>query len=147
MSYPKEVIIMLSMYPACFYREENGYSVIFPGLDVATCGENEQDAMEMAVDCLAGYLWDAKHDGETVPDAPKLDEIDLKAVADGVPYESAFVTLVTVDVEEYAKKHFEKAVKKTLTIPAWLNELAIRNGVNFSQTLQDALREQLHVNS
>ena len=131
MSYPKEVIIMLSMYPACFYKEENGYSVIFPGLDVATCGENEQDAMEMAVDCLAGYLWDAKHDGETVPDA----------------YESAFVTLVTVDVEEYAKKHFEKAVKKTLTIPAWLNELAIRNGVNFSQTLQDALREQLHVNS
>ena len=147
MSYPKEVIIMLSMYPACFYEEENGYSVIFPGLDVATRGENEQDAMEMAVDCLAGYLWDAKHDGETVPDAPKLDEIDLKAVADGVPYESAFVTLVTVDVEEYAKKHFEKAVKKTLTIPAWLNELAIRNGVNFSQTLQDALREQLHVNS
>ena len=54
---------------------------------------------------------------------------------------------MTVDVEEYAKKHFEKAVKKTLTIPAWLNELAIRNGVNFSQTLQDALREQLHVNS
>ena len=40
MSYPKEVIIMLSMYPACFYKEENGYSVIFPGLDVATCHGN-----------------------------------------------------------------------------------------------------------
>lgn len=136
---------MLSMYPACFYKEENGYSVIFPGLDVATCGENEQDAMEMAVDCLAGYLWDAKHDHTEIPAAMKLEEVDLETVADGVPYESAFKTLVTVDVEEYAKKHFEKAVKKTLTIPVWLNELAIQNGVNFSQTLQEALKERLHV--
>lgn len=136
---------MLSMYPACFFKEKEGYSVIFPRLDLGTCGTTEQDAMEMAVDCLAGYLYDAKHDNAPVPEAPKLTEIDLKAVADGIPYEDAFVSLVTVDVEEYAKKHFEKAVKKTLTIPAWLNDMAIENGINFSQTLQAALKEQLHI--
>ncbi len=47
---------MLSVYPACFLREENGYSVIFPDLDLATCGETIDEAMAMAVDCLAGRL-------------------------------------------------------------------------------------------
>lgn len=136
---------MLSMYPACFYKEKEGYSVIFPGLNLGTCGTTEQDAMEMAVDCLAGYLYDAKHGDVPVPETPKLAEIDLKEVADGVPYEDAFVSLVTVDVEEYAKKHFEKSVKKTLTIPAWLNDIAVENGINFSQTLQTALKEQLNI--
>lgn len=54
--------------------------------------------------------------------------------------------MVTVDVHEYAKKHFEKSVKKTLTIPSWLNDLAIANGVNFSQVLQTALKDKLNVN-
>lgn len=72
-----------------------------------------------------------------------ISEIDLNAEYDD--YESAFVNLVSVDVEEYARKHFEKSVKKTLTIPAWLNNLAVKNHVNFSQTLQQALKEQLNV--
>lgn len=135
---------MLSIYPACFYKEkEGGYSVIFPVLGIATCGDTLEEAMAMAVDCLAGYLYDAKRDHEEIPAAPAIDEIDIDAEYD--EYESGFVNLVTVDVEEYAKLHFEKAVKKTLTIPSWLNDLAIKNGVNFSQTLQNALREQLHV--
>lgn len=58
----------------------------------------------------------------------------------------AFVNMVTVDVDEYAKKHFEKAVKKTLIIPSWLNDLAVANGVNFSQVLQPALKDKLNVN-
>ena len=46
---------------------------------------------------------------------------------------------------EYMKKHDDKAIKKTLTIPAWLNELAVKENVNFSQTLQNALIEQLKI--
>ena len=46
---------------------------------------------------------------------------------------------------EYAKKHFEKSVKKTLSIPAWLNDAATAQGINFSQVLQDALKKQLHI--
>ena len=72
-----------------------------------------------------------------------ISNVDVNAEYD--EYESAFVNLVSVDVEEYARKHFEKAIKKTLTIPAWLNDLAVKNHVNFSQTLQKALKEQLNV--
>lgn len=54
-------------------------------------------------------------------------------------YESSFVNLVSVDVVEYAKIHFEKSVKKTLTIPAWLNKAALQQNINFSQVLQRAL--------
>lgn len=136
---------MLSVYPACFYKEkEGGYSVIFPDLNhLATCGNNLQEAVTMAVDCLAGYLYDAAQEGGETPAPSDISKIDINAEYD--EYESAFVNLVSVDVEEYARKHFEKSVKKTLTIPAWLNDLAVKNHVNFSQTLQQALKEQLNV--
>lgn len=59
---------MLSMYPACFYKEDDGYSVIFPDLNyLATQGDSFEDAMEMAVECLASYLYIAQRDGEDVP--------------------------------------------------------------------------------
>ena len=57
----------------------------------------------------------------------------------------AFVNMVTVDVAEYAKAHFEKSVRKTLTIPAWLNSAALEQNINFSQVLQEALKAQLHL--
>lgn len=60
------------------------------------------------------------------------------------PLGEAFINMVTVDVDEYAKTHFEKSVKKTLTIPAWLNSAALRENINFSQVLQEALKERLH---
>ena len=136
---------MLSMYPACFYKEkEGGYSVIFPVLGIATCGNDINEAMSMAVDCLAGYLYELKLGKEKAPAAPDMDKINVNDEYDD--YESAFVNMVTVDVDEYAKKHFEKSVKKTLTIPSWLNDLAVANGVNFSQVLQTALKDKLNVN-
>lgn len=136
---------MLSMYPACFYKEKEGnYSVIFPVINQATCGDTLDEAMKMAVDCLAGYLYNAKLENLEVPKAPSMESINVDDEYN--EYESAFVNMITVDVDEYAKKHFEKSVKKTLTIPSWLNDLAIENGVNFSQALQSALKNQLHIN-
>ena len=137
---------MLSMYPACFYKEDDGYSVIFPDLNyLATQGDSFEDAME----CLASYLYIAQRDGEDVPAPSSLVNIDPVAVAKeldpDLPVGEAIVNLVSVDVAEYAKKHFEKSVKKTLSIPAWLNEAAVAQGVNFSQVLQRALKEQLHM--
>lgn len=141
---------MLSMYPACFYKEDDGYSVIFPDLNyLATQGDSFEDAMEMAVECLASYLYIAQRDGEDVPAPSSMVNIDPVAVAKeldpDLPVGEAIVNLVSVDVAEYAKKHFEKSVKKTLSIPAWLNEAAVAQGVNFSQVLQRALKEQLHM--
>lgn len=139
---------MLSAYPACFFKEENGYSVIFPDLNnLATCGHTLDEALTMAVDCLAGYLYWLQADGETAPAASPIDKIHLAEIAEEseVSPEDAFVNIITVDVAEYAKVHFEKSVKKTLTIPAWLNKAALEQNINFSQVLQDALKSQLHL--
>ena len=133
---------MLSIYPACFFKEENGYSVVFPDLNwLATCGETETEAMSMAVDCLAGYLYTLKNDGEQFPAASAMKDVSLEKVAKELDADTtnAFVSMVSVDVAEYAKTHFEKSVRKTLTIPAWLNIAAQQKNINFSQTLQEAL--------
>ncbi len=141
---------MLSSYPACFLKEENGYSVIFPDLnDLATCGETLDEAFVMAVDCLAGYLYNLWEEGKKAPSASQLSQIKPLEIAEGleVSPEEAFANLIMVDVEEYAKNHFEKPVKKTLTIPAWLNDAAKKQNINFSQVFQDALKAQLHLES
>ncbi len=136
---------MLSVYPACFYKEDNGYSVIFPDLGLATCGETLNEAMEMAIDCLAGYLYSAKLDNEAVPAASDINDIDAVAIAKELDTDAGeyLVNLVTVDVEEYAKSHFNKSVKKTLSIPEWLNREATNKKINFSQVLQEALISKL----
>ena len=139
---------MLSIYPACFFRENNQYSVIFPDLNwLATQGDSFQEAMEMAVDCLAGYLYSCQKDEEEVPPPSALSDISLEEIAKELDIDSpmgeSFVSMVSVDVASYAKQHFAKSVKKTLTIPAWLNEQAVARGINFSQTLQEALTYKL----
>ena len=126
---------MLSMYPACFYKEKDGqYTVIFPDLNhLATCGTDLQNAMKMATDCLAGFLYEPS----------ELNTIDVNEEYND--YAEAFVNIVSVDVEAYAKEHFTKAVKKTLTIPKWLNDAAIAKKLNFSKILQDALKHELNI--
>ena len=138
---------MLTIYPACFFREENGYSVIFPDLEgglLSTCGSDLEEAIRMAVDCLAGYIHTSQMLGENIPAASEMNEIDITKVAAKVyeennDYTEAFVNMISVDVAAYAKEHFEKSIKKTLTIPVWLNDLAIECNINFSQVLQEAL--------
>ena len=124
--------------------------MVFPDLNyLATQGDSFEEAMEMAVDCLAGYLYTAQRDGDPVPAPSKLEDIDPVALSKeldpDMPAGEAFVNVVAVDVAEYAKKHFEKSVKKTLSIPAWLNDAAMAQGINFSRVLQQALKDQLHL--
>ena len=138
---------MLSIYPACFFKEVNGYSVIFPDLDgLATCGESLEDTMAMAVDCLAGYLYALRKEGKPAPQPSDIQSVDIHQVASELEIDDAqeaFVNLVSVDVPVYAKTHFERSVKKTLTIPEWLNNAALEKGLNFSQVLQEALKQRL----
>ncbi len=139
---------MLSAYPAVFIKEESGYSVIFPDLNhLATCGKTLDEALSMAVDCLAGYLYWLQKDGETPPAPSSLGQLDMKAISEELEFspDEGFINMITVDVTEYAKAHFEKSVKKTLTIPAWLNSAALEQNINFSQVLQDALKSRLHL--
>ena len=142
---------MLSVYPACFYKESTGYSVIFPDLNwLSTCGDSLENAMEMAVDCLAGYLYTCQADGDSIPKPSNPSDIDAAAIAKELDLDApaceSFVSMISVDVAAYAKEHFEKSVKKTLSIPSWLNKAALDAGINFSQVLQEALKERLHLN-
>ena len=133
---------MLAVYPACFIKEEKAYSVVFPDLNhLATCGEDEQDATEMAIDCLAGYIHWLQQDGEEIPKPSPVSAIDIKAIAEEfeISVDDIYVVIISVDVEEYAAKHFDKAIKKTLTIPEWIDRAAKKQGINFSKTLQEAL--------
>ena len=138
---------MLSIYPACFFKEDNGcYSVVFPDLNgLSTCGEDLNQAFRAATDCLAGYLYTSEKEGEVIPEPSIMADINVTLLAGEleVTVEGAFINMISVDVDAYAKEHFEKSVKKTLTIPAWLNKAAIERNLNFSKILQEALVEKL----
>ena len=127
------------VYPAIFTKEENGqYSVEFPDIKgCVTCGDDLADALYMAQDVLAFTLYDYERDNKKVPVPSDPDSIEVP--------NGSFVNCVLCDTLEYQKRNNNKAVKKTLSIPEWLNELAINAGVNFSQVLQDALKSQLNV--
>lgn len=128
------------VYPAVFSPEEKGsYSVCFPDLDGCyTCGDNLQDAIMMAEDVLAFYLYDKEKEGNRIPDPTPLKEVGAE--------EGEFVNYIACDTIDYAKLHNNRAIKKTLTIPEWLNEEAVAMGVNFSQVLQEALMSKLNLN-
>jgi len=117
-------------YPAIFHKaEEGGFWVSFPDFPEAlTQGENIEETYEMAVEALGLCVTDEKKE-YVVPSSP--DKIELES--------NSFLAIIEFDKQVYNKKHNSKAVKKTLTIPEWLNEEATAKNINFSQTLQEAL--------
>ena len=142
---------MIVTYPACFYVESDCVVVEFPDLNhLVTQGSDLNDAMAMAIDCLAGYLYDNKESGIKTSEPSNINDIDpmehYKQFNPDGDVKECFVSYVSVDVEEYAKLHFNKPVKKTLSIPMWLNRLAIKNNINFSKVLKEALIEKLQLN-
>ncbi len=136
---------MKYIYPAVFTFDTsdknfpNGvYLVNFPDLECCyTFGKNLNEAYIMAEDVLNLTLWDMEENKENIP-APSNPK-DIKCD------ENSFITLISADTLAYRKLYDKKAVKKTLTIPAWLNNLALERNVNFSNILQNALMKELGV--
>lgn len=128
------------VYPAIFTPEENGsYSIVFPDLEGCyTCGDNLEDGIEMAEDALALVLYGYEKDGREIP-APSARSAFSVSGKD-------FVNFIACDTLKYRKMYNNKAVKKTLTIPEWLNEAACAMGLNFSQILQEALIQKVQAN-
>jgi predicted RNase H-like HicB family nuclease len=124
-------------YTAIFTPEKNGlYSVVFPDLQGCyTSGDNMADAVYMAQDVLCLTLYDLEQDKEPIPAASKPQ--DLKTT------ENQFTSVIVADTETYRRFYENKTVKKTLTIPMWLNEQAEQANVNFSQVLQEGLKVKL----
>jgi len=130
---------MKYVYPAIFRPEdEGGFCVIFPDIRKgATQGDNMVDAMEMAEDFLSSVLYDIEEEKTMIP-TPS----DTKAIQ-ALPGD--IITLIAADTNEYRRFKENRVIKKTLTLPSWLNAKAEAAGVNFSQTLQRALKEELQL--
>lgn len=124
-------------YAAVMTPEEEGrYSVNFPDLPSCyTCGDNLSDALYMAQDVLNMTLRDLEDEHAAIPEPTPEDRLPREA--------GEFTTYVLADTMAYRKATDRRAVKKTLTIPSWLNTAAEERGVNFSQVLQEALKAEL----
>lgn len=127
------------VYPAVFHpnADDGSYTILFP--DLPGCiseGKDLQNALYMAQDALEMWLADAEGQKECIPKPTAAPQVQAPA----------FVNFVMADTTAWRKKYDSRAVKKTLSIPNWLNTLAEDAGVNFSQTLQDALKERLNLN-
>ena len=123
-------------YPAIFHEaQEGGYWISFPDIpECLTQGGSLEEAYYMANEALGLALEDRIKEN----DIPAPSDIKtIKVAADSV------TVLIEFDMLEYRKRHDSRAVKKTLSIPAWLNEEATAEGINFSQVLQDALKIEL----
>jgi predicted RNase H-like HicB family nuclease len=128
-------------YPAYFYKDDtNGdYAVVVPDLPgCVSGGDTLADAIIMATDAASGWVLDELEDGNAIPHASAIEDLQ--------PDPNCFVNMLVLEMEAYAEKYGNKAVRKNLTIPAWLNTYAESNHINFSQVLQESLIEmfQMH---
>ena len=126
---------ILLTYPAIFTLEDNEYWVEF--VDLKGCfsdGKTLAEAMENAKEAMGLFLEDLNEYPECTTN---IKSLKLE--------ENQIVSFVSVDLEEHKRKYENKSVKKTLSIPAWLNTIAEKENVNFSQILQKALIDTLNV--
>lgn len=125
-------------YPAVFtYEDGQEIAVTFPDLDVATSGENEDDALLSARELLGCAIFGLEEDGERIPAPTPLSNVQLEANERAV--------LVDVFMPSVRMAQVNRSVNRTVTLPAWLNAAALEHNINFSQVLQDALKDRLGV--
>ena len=128
---------MKATYPIIMTQGKEFIIVYIPDFDINTQGKTEADAMAMARDAIDIVGIDMEDDNEQLPTPTTLSAIKAK--------KSDTVTLVDVDFAEYRRKNDMRAVKKNCTIPSWLSYEAEKAGINFSATLQTALKQELHI--
>lgn len=126
-------------YPAIFHNDEKGgYWISFPYFpECMTQGETMEEAYEMAVEAMGLCIDDRLKNEESLP--------EVSAPVDYILQEGDFSCLIEFDLVQYRKKHNTKSVKKTLSIPEWLNEAAMEHDINFSQVLQEALMKKIGI--
>lgn len=127
-------------YPAIFHKaEEGGFWVSFPDFpECLTQGDDMSQAYEMACDALGLCISDLQKENKALPSPSSFDQSDLD--------KDSYVVAIQFDMDEYRRKYNNKAVKKTLSIPQWMNEEAVAQNINFSQVLQEALMQRLNLN-
>ena len=127
------------IYPAALKFEDDNILVEFPDLEgCITFGESEEEALFNAKEALEGYLYALERDGLEIPPASKLRDIGMRG--------GDTIVMVDVWMPLVRDQEANRSVKKTLTIPKWLNDIAEQNKINFSHLLQVSLKEQLGLN-
>lgn len=125
------------IYPAIFDYAEDGISIEFPDLPgCLPCADNVEEAVKNAREALMLHLYGMEEDGDEIPDATPVNMIKCE--------KNQAIMLVDVFMPPFREKQKTRYVKKTLSIPAWLNAEAEHCGINFSAVLQEALKERLH---
>lgn len=123
---------------AVFNYAEDGISICFPDLPGCyPCAQTTEEALANAKEAMGLHLWGMEQDGEVIPEATPLDEIEL-AIGD-IP---VLVEVFMPTIRDRMKTRF---VKKTLSLPAWLADRADEEGVNFSKVFQNALMNYLDI--
>jgi len=127
------------IFPCVFiYKESGGIGINFPDLDgCISFGEDEQKACHNAKEALSLHLYGMEQDNDDIPEPSSIKEIDLEG--------NESIVLMEVYMPPFRARQDNKFIKKTLTIPQWLNIEAERAGVNFSQILQSSLKEHLGI--
>ncbi len=131
---------MKYIYPAIFTpAEEGGYLINFPDFpNIHTDGDTLEEAFDMAEDALNLWLWNAEEEKQEIPKPSNIRDLKVS--------NTDIVTLVKADTLEYRKHNDTKAIRKTLSIPRWLDTIAREHNINFSNVLQNALMNELKVN-
>lgn len=126
------------IYPAVFtYEDGQEIAVVFPDLDAATSGENDGDALFSARELLGCVMFGLEEDGEDIPAPTPLAKVRCG--------ENERVVLIDVYMPSIRMAQVNRSVNRTVTLPAWLNAAAQERNINFSQVLQDGLKQRLGV--
>ena len=126
----------LTVYPAIFTKmNDDGNYYIIDFIDLKNCiteGTTIQEAYYMAQDAMGLFLDELVKFPE-----PTLDFSNIK--------DNQFISFISIDMDYYRKKYNNKSVKKTLSIPCWLDTIAEKENINFSQLLQEAIKNKLKI--
>ena len=136
---------MTIVYPVIFTRtkdEKDTYLIEIPDLKGMTEGYGMADAIYMARDYIGGVCYGMNE--EDLPHARKLEEINISE-GEFTEQGESFLSLVDTDLDEYRKKLDNKAVRRNVSIPNWLNKAAEKEHINVSRVLQEALMERLNI--
>lgn len=130
---------MKNSYPIVLMPDKIGYVVYVPDFNINTEGDTLTEAIEMARDAIGLVGIELEDRKERLPSPTAVNEVQKENDGD-------IVTLVDVDFAEYRRQNDMRPVRRSVTLPSWLNEAAKKNGINISTVLQNALKEELGVN-
>ncbi len=126
-------------YPAIFtYEPGKEIAVVFPDLDCATSGTDDDDALLSARELLGIVLYGLEEDGEVIPAPTPLSQIQTA-------HANERAVLIDVYMPSLRMAQVNRSINRTVTLPAWLNAAALEKGINFSQALQSKLMQELGI--